>query len=153
MIPTTEMHNYEWEPLAYELCVEDGHEPMDMIWDMHPNPEPWGERWLKYEDEAKRMIELVRKCTEPQYISRIAELEKQLAASELLYYNKGHADGRNLATLRDDLDIEDIEECCCFLDVELNHRYESNAVIKDIDWRITGIKDFVKAILKKANEK
>lgn len=54
----------EWEQLAYELCIDDGHDEEsahDLIWDGSPIPEPWGERWQKYEDEAKRMIAFVRK--------------------------------------------------------------------------------------------
>ena len=52
-----------------------------------------------------------------------------------------------------ELTDEEIEKCCCFLDVRLHHRYEPNAVVKDIEWTVTGIKDFVRAILRKANEK
>ena len=51
-----------------------------------------------------------------------------------------------------ELTDEEIEECCCFLDVRLHHRYEPNAVVKDIEWTVTGIKDFVEAILRKAQE-
>jgi len=56
----------EWEPLAWELCADEHGEECchDLIWDMGGViPEPWGERWQKYEDEAKRMISMVRKCT------------------------------------------------------------------------------------------
>ena len=52
-----------------------------------------------------------------------------------------------------ELTDEEIEECCCFLDVRLHHRYEPNAVVKDIEWTVTGIKDFVEAVLRKAREK
>lgn len=57
----------EWEHLAWELCADEHGEESchDLIWDMGVIPEPWGERWLKYEDEAKRMIAMVRKCTNP----------------------------------------------------------------------------------------
>ena len=57
----------EWEPLAWELCADEHGEESchDLIWDMGVIPEPWGERWQKYEDEAKRMISMVRKCTHP----------------------------------------------------------------------------------------
>jgi len=52
-----------WEPLAWELCAEENGEEScnELIWEGGPAPEPWGERWLKYEDEAKRLIKLVHK--------------------------------------------------------------------------------------------
>ena len=52
-----------WEQLAWHLCAEEhGEDACDeMIWEGGPIPEPWGDRWLKYESDAKRMIELVRK--------------------------------------------------------------------------------------------
>lgn len=58
----------EWEQLAYELCAEEHGEEYcnDLLWSGGVIPEPWGDRWLKYEDEAKRMISLVRKFTAPQ---------------------------------------------------------------------------------------
>ena len=54
----------EWMPLAWELCAEEcGEEACtELVWEGGPVPEPWGDRWLKYEDEAKRLIALVRKC-------------------------------------------------------------------------------------------
>lgn len=53
----------EWMPLAWELCAEEhGEEACNkLIWTGGPIPEPWGDRWLQYEDEAKRLISLVRK--------------------------------------------------------------------------------------------
>ncbi len=53
----------EWMPLAWELCADEcGEEACtELIWEGGPIPEPWGDRWLKYEDEAKRLIALVRK--------------------------------------------------------------------------------------------
>lgn len=53
----------EWMPLAWELCAEENGEEActELVWEGGPIPEPWGERWLKYEDEAKRLIALVRK--------------------------------------------------------------------------------------------
>lgn len=53
----------EWMPLAWELCAEECGEDAcnELVWEGGPVPEPWGERWLKYEDEAKRLIALVRK--------------------------------------------------------------------------------------------
>ena len=57
----------EWEQLAWNLCAEEGGEESctELLWDGGPIPEPWGDRWLKYEGEAKRMISLVRKFTAP----------------------------------------------------------------------------------------
>ena len=56
-----------WMPLAWALCVEENGEEScsALIWEGGPVPEPWGERWLKYEDEAKRLIDLVQKHTLP----------------------------------------------------------------------------------------
>ena len=54
----------EWERLAFELCADEHGEEScnELIWS---DNEPWGDRWLEYEDEAKRMISLVRKHTAP----------------------------------------------------------------------------------------
>lgn len=54
-----------WMPLAWELCAEECGEDAcnELIWEGGPIPEPWGDRWLKYEDEAKRLIALVQKHT------------------------------------------------------------------------------------------
>jgi hypothetical protein len=56
-----------WMPLAWELCADEfGEEDCtELVWEGGPIPEPWGERWLKYEDEAKRLIALVQKHTTP----------------------------------------------------------------------------------------
>ena len=53
----------EWMPLAWELCANEcGEEACtELVWEGGPIPEPWGDRWLKYEDQAKEMIALVRK--------------------------------------------------------------------------------------------
>lgn len=50
-----------WEELAWQLCAEEHGEDAcsDLLWEGGPNPEPWGDRWMKYEGEAKRMIMLV----------------------------------------------------------------------------------------------
>ncbi len=52
----------EWEKLAWHLCAEENGEDAcnELIWEGGPMPEPWGDRWLKYEGEARRMIALVR---------------------------------------------------------------------------------------------
>lgn len=56
-----------WESLAWELCADENGEDAcnELIWEGGPVPEPWGERWLKYEDEAKRLIKLVHKHASP----------------------------------------------------------------------------------------
>lgn len=56
-----------WEPLAWQLCAEENGEDAcsELIWEGGPIPEPWGDRWLKYEDEAKRLIKLVREYASP----------------------------------------------------------------------------------------
>ena len=56
-----------WESLAWELCAnENGEESCnELIWEGGPIPEPWGDRWMKYESEAKRLIALVHKHTHP----------------------------------------------------------------------------------------
>jgi hypothetical protein len=52
----------EWMPLAWHLCAEENGEDActELVWEGGPVPEPWGDRWLKYEDKAKRMIAKVR---------------------------------------------------------------------------------------------
>jgi hypothetical protein len=57
----------EWESLAWHLCAEENGEEScwELLWEGGPVPEPWGERWMKYEGDAKRMIDLVRKVTHP----------------------------------------------------------------------------------------
>jgi hypothetical protein len=52
----------EWMPLAWELCANEcGEEACtELIWEGGPIPEPWGDRWLKYEDQARGMIAMVR---------------------------------------------------------------------------------------------
>ena len=59
----------DWESLAWQLCADEcGEEACtELIWEGGPIPEPWGDRWMKYEYEAKRLIALVRKhTTQPQ---------------------------------------------------------------------------------------
>jgi hypothetical protein len=57
----------EWESLAWHLCAEENGEEAcnELIWEGGPIPQPWGDRWMKYEPEAKRMIELVRRFAPP----------------------------------------------------------------------------------------
>jgi len=52
-----------WESLAWELCADENGEDAcnELIWEGGPIPEPWGDRWMKYEGEAKRLIALVHK--------------------------------------------------------------------------------------------
>ncbi len=51
-----------WERLAWHLCAEENGEDScnELIWEGGSVPEPWGDRWMKYEGEARRMIALVR---------------------------------------------------------------------------------------------
>ena len=60
-----------WEPLAMFLCAdENGSDSChELIWEGYP-PEPWGERWQKYEREAKRMIDLVSQYAAPPVITQ-----------------------------------------------------------------------------------
>ncbi len=50
----------DWELLAMALAREDHDDIHQLIWEGGPIPEPWGEVWQKYEDDARRMIALVR---------------------------------------------------------------------------------------------
>ena len=52
-----------------------------------------------------------------------------------------------------ELTDEEIDECSCFVDVELSQRYGLIESIDDIDWTITGLRAFARAILRKASEK
>ena len=56
----------QWEPLAMFLCAdENGSDSChEMVWEGWP-PEPWGERWQKYESEARRMIDLTSYAFQP----------------------------------------------------------------------------------------
>jgi len=67
-----------WESLAWALCAEENGEDAcnELIWEGGPIPEPWGDRWLKYEPEAKRLIALVRKHTTPPATSALVEAVK-----------------------------------------------------------------------------
>lgn len=48
-----------WEPLAMALASEEHDDIHQIIYTSDPMPEPWGEVWQRYEDDAKRMIDLV----------------------------------------------------------------------------------------------
>lgn len=52
-----------WEALAWQLCADENGEDAcnELVWEGGAIPEPWGDRWLKYEGEAKRMIALVQR--------------------------------------------------------------------------------------------
>ena len=91
----------EWEQLAFQLCADEcGEESCnELIWEGCP-PEPWGERWLKYESEAKRIIQLVRQyAPDKKAEQRVAEwvsVETQLPgeqgfdSEEVLCFLNGH---------------------------------------------------------------
>ena len=84
----------EWEQLAFQLCADErGEESCDeLIWEGCP-PEPWGERWLKYESEAKRIIQLVRQyAPDKKAEQRVAEACKSMCL-RLVRKEKEHAAG------------------------------------------------------------
>ena len=66
-----------WESLAWELCADENGEDScnELIWEGGPIPEPWGDRWMKYEEEAKRLIALVQKHTTPPQRKPLTEDE------------------------------------------------------------------------------
>ena len=68
----------QWEPLAMFLCAdENGPDSChELIWEGHP-PEPWGERWQKYEREAKRMIDLVGQYAAPPVAAPVRLTDEQ----------------------------------------------------------------------------
>ncbi len=80
----------EWMPLAWELCAEENGEDSceELVWEGGPIPEPWGDRWLKYEDEAKRLIALVRRCV-PLTTPSASPSEAQKAVATVQVWNKG----------------------------------------------------------------
>lgn len=69
----------EWMPLAWELCANECGEDActELVWEGGPIPEPWGDRWLKYEDQAKEMIAMVRKYV-PQDAALIRRQAEQI---------------------------------------------------------------------------
>lgn len=66
-VPTGWDGTEEWEALAWHLCAEENGEDAcnELVWEGGPMPEPWGDRWLKYEGPAKDMIAKVRKFASP----------------------------------------------------------------------------------------
>lgn len=69
----------EWERLAWHLCAEESGEEAcnELVWEGGPIPEPWGDRWMKYEGEAKRMIAMVR-----QHVAHSAPVERVTLSDE-----------------------------------------------------------------------
>lgn len=59
----------EWERLAMALAGEEHDDIHHLIWTGTTIPEPWGEVWQMYEDEARRMIALVREHATPVHAS------------------------------------------------------------------------------------
>ncbi|WP_439586945.1 hypothetical protein [Hydrogenophaga sp.] len=87
-----------WESLAWELCAdENGEESCNqLIWEGGPIPEPWGDRWLKYEDEAKRLIALVKKhlpaeASKPVQAEAPSDAELNKLAEHHTWFNGSHA--------------------------------------------------------------
>ena len=75
-VMSDEPYNGEgWELLAMALAAEEHDDIHRLIWCGGPIPEPWGEVWEQYEDEAKRMIELVKKHAGPALSSHTAPAE------------------------------------------------------------------------------
>ncbi len=68
-----------WEALAWHLCADENGEDAcnELVWEGGPIPEPWGDRWLKYEGEAKRMIELVGKYAGATLRQHLAEAVRE----------------------------------------------------------------------------
>ncbi len=86
-----------WMPLAWALCADEcGEEACtELVWEGGTVPEPWGDRWLKYEDEAKRLIALVRANTSALQASSVVPAEPALDEDEkrMVAFVKGHAGG------------------------------------------------------------
>ena len=84
----------EWEQLAFQLCADEcGEESCnELILEGCP-PEPWGDRWLKYESEAKRIIQLVRQyAPDKKAEQRVAE-----ACALYIHSTKGAVGSINMA--------------------------------------------------------
>ena len=75
-VMSDEHYNGEgWELLAMALAAEEHDDIHRLILCGGPIPQPWGEVWEQYEDEAKRMIELVKKHAGPALSSHTAPAE------------------------------------------------------------------------------
>lgn len=70
-----------WESLAWELCANENGEDScnELIWEGGPIPEPWGDHWMKYEEEAKRLIALVQKHTTPPQRTWVGLTDEEIA--------------------------------------------------------------------------
>jgi hypothetical protein len=88
-----------WMPLAWQLCAKEcGEEACnELIWEGGPIPEPWGDRWLKYEAEAKRLIALVQNHTTPPAQPAVKD-ELTWLDNVTLVFNSGYIRG-NLDTV------------------------------------------------------
>jgi hypothetical protein len=86
----------DWEVLAWTLCEEECGEDScsELVWEGHP-PEPWGERYLKYEYEVKVMIEKVRKFAPEQKTAQ--EIPAELIAWVRIQRNDIPATGEEFA--------------------------------------------------------
>ena len=67
-VPHEEWNGEGWESLAWHLCAEENGEDAcnDLLWVGGAVPEPWGDRWQRYEGDAKRMIRLVKEHYNPK---------------------------------------------------------------------------------------
>jgi hypothetical protein len=67
-VPPEEWNGEGWESLAWHLCAEENGEDAcnDLLWVGGAVPEPWGDRWQRYEGDAKRMIRLVKEHYNPK---------------------------------------------------------------------------------------
>ena len=93
----------EWMPLAWELCADEcGEEACtELVWEGGPVPEPWGDRWLKYEGEAKRLIALVRKHVPAAQPSAQGEAVATVRIADGEVHIVPHMRDPELTTLRD----------------------------------------------------
>lgn len=92
-----------WESLAWELCADEHGEEAcnELIWEGGPIPEPWGDRWMKYEGEAKRLIALVHKHVPPPPPAvgkPLSEEEIEEVAVSVLGYGALHPSDMKLFT-------------------------------------------------------